>query len=79
MMVGFLGINLYDKMAAFERIGTEPTELNGAASLELGEISSDASVEGSFSSTSTVSTLSLLDALRSLKGCPEITEAIYSS
>ena len=52
--------------AALEGMGKGPTELDGAASLELGEVSSDASGEGRFSSTFSASALSLLDSPKSL-------------
>ena len=43
-----------NKMASLESMGTEPTELEGTVSFELGEISSDGAGEESSSSTSTV-------------------------
>ena len=45
-----------DKMGAVGSESMDPTELNSRARLELGEISSNASGEGSSSTTSTVST-----------------------
>ena len=61
-----VGFFMCYKMAALESMGTEPTELDDAASLKLGEISSNVFFgEGSSSST--------------LTGCPEIAGAIYSS
>lgn len=54
-------------------MGTEPTELNGTASLELGEISSD----GAGAKTSSSNYLYYLYTV--LTGSPEITGPIYSS
>ena len=52
------------RLADLESMGTEPTELSGTASLELGEVSSDAAGEET-SSSSYLSILSLLDPLKS--------------
>ena len=61
------------RLADLESMGTEPTELSGTASLELGEISSDgAGEETSFSSY-------LYCLYTVLTGSLEITGPIYSS